>query len=213
MATTKVSTAVKLDQTIFNIKTINHELIRLAYEAYLANGRTNLAKTQTRGMVSGSNKKPWQQKGTGRARVGSKRTPLWRGGGIVFGPTGNENYSKKINQQAKNTALKHTLSALNQNGLIKVIDDFTLAKPKTAELVKHLNKAGCEEHAYTLLIDSSPSTDLILAARNLPDLKLISADYLNAASVLDADCLVFTKSGLTKLTSRLSPKTITEVKK
>ena len=90
----KASTPAKLSKEVFGVEVANHQLLKQAYEAYLANGRDNLALTKKRGDVSGGGKKPWKQKGTGRARFGSSRNPIWRGGGIVFGPNGNENYTK-----------------------------------------------------------------------------------------------------------------------
>jgi len=107
---TKAAAAAKLDKAVFAIMPENHELLKLAYNAYLANGRDNLAQTKTRGLVSGGGKKPWKQKGTGRARFGSSRNPIWRGGGIAFGPTGEENYSIKVNVAAKRQALRQALS-------------------------------------------------------------------------------------------------------
>jgi large subunit ribosomal protein L4 len=88
---TKATTAAKLDAKVFGVDVQNHELLKAAYVTYQANGRENLAVTKTRGLVRGGGKKPWKQKGTGRARFGSSRVPIWRGGGITFGPTGNEN--------------------------------------------------------------------------------------------------------------------------
>ena len=106
----KATTAAKLDTNIFGITVENHDLIKQAYVAYLANGRENLAVTKTRGLVRGGGKKPWKQKGTGRARFGSSRVPIWRGGGITFGPTGLENYSHKIHVKAKRQAIRQALS-------------------------------------------------------------------------------------------------------
>src|SRR5438034_30161 len=103
-AGTKATTAAKLDKAVFGLEVGNHELLKSAYTAYLANGRDNLAVTKTRGEVRGGGKKPWKQKGTGRARFGSSRVPIWRGGGITFGPTGLENYSKSMNTKAKRQA-------------------------------------------------------------------------------------------------------------
>jgi large subunit ribosomal protein L4 len=87
---TKATTAAKLDKTVFGVMPQNHELLKASYVAYLSNGRDNLAVTKTRGLVRGGGRKPWKQKGTGRARFGSSRVPIWRGGGITFGPTGEE---------------------------------------------------------------------------------------------------------------------------
>src|SRR5437763_282483 len=113
-AGTKATTPAKLDKAVFGVEVTNHELLKIAYNAYSANGRSNLARTKTRGQVIGSNIKPWRQKGTGRARVGSRYNPIWRGGGIVFGPTGNENYSKQLNSKAVRLAVRQALS-LNAN--------------------------------------------------------------------------------------------------
>src|ERR1700742_1637638 len=101
---TKATTAAKLEASVFGVEVADHQPLRQAYDTYLANGRENLAVTKTRGLVRGGGKKPWKQKGTGRARFGSSRNPIWRGGGIVFGPTGEENYTHKVHKNAKRTA-------------------------------------------------------------------------------------------------------------
>lgn len=190
----KAQTQVKLSGDIFGIKEINHDLLHQAYSAYLSNGRLNLAVAKTRGQVSGSNKKPWRQKGTGRARVGSKRTPVWRGGGIVFGPTGNENYSKKVNSKAKQLAIKQALSAANTAGNIKVIEELKQKQPKTAEVAKLLAKIDAK--GYSLVVTDNMDSSLIKSFSNLANAKLIQAKYLNVARILDADTIVFTKPAL-----------------
>src|SRR6202012_2575170 len=103
-------TPVRLSKDVFGVAAKNHELLKQAYVTYLANGRENLAITKTRGLVSGGGKKPWKQKGTGRARFGSTRNPIWTGGGIVFGPTGEENYIKQLNIKAKRVAIRQALT-------------------------------------------------------------------------------------------------------
>src|ERR1700677_2179301 len=118
----KSTTAVKLDKNVFEVVPENHELIKANYVAYLANGRENLAVTKTRGLVRGGGKKPWRQKGTGRARFGSSRNPIWRGGGIVFGPTGNENYTKKLPVNAKRIAIRQALSLEGEEKRIRVME-------------------------------------------------------------------------------------------
>lgn len=202
---TKASENIKLNADIFGIKTINEDLLHQAYDAYLANGRINLANTKTRGLVRGGGKKPWRQKGTGRARVGSRRTPIWRGGGIIFGPTGLENYSKKINIKAKRNAIRQALSAKNQAGVIKVIEDISVKTPKTAELVKLMNKLGSE--GYTLIVTDHIATELNLASRNLINVKVVQAKYLNVARILDADNLIITKPALEIINTWLQPTT------
>jgi len=105
--TTKPAVAkTALPKEVFNVEVNNHELLKLAYDSYLANSRLASATTKQRGEVRGGGKKPWKQKGTGRARFGSTRNPIWRGGGIVFGPRGNENYTKKLSTTSKRVAVK-----------------------------------------------------------------------------------------------------------
>jgi large subunit ribosomal protein L4 len=106
----KATTAAKLSKDVFEVVPTSHVLLKQAYVAYLSNGRENRAVTKTRGLVSGGGKKPWKQKGTGRARFGSSRNPIWRGGGIAFGPTGEENYTKQLNTKAKRLAIRQALS-------------------------------------------------------------------------------------------------------
>src|ERR1700722_6944828 len=109
-AGTKAATAAKLDKTVFGVAPTNHELLKAAYVTYLANGPEKRGVVKTRGLVRGGGRKPWKQKGTGRARFGSSRVPIWRGGGINFGPTGQENYSKSMNIKAKRLAIRQALS-------------------------------------------------------------------------------------------------------
>src|SRR5665213_2172610 len=139
---TKAATDAKLDKAVFGVMPKNHELIKSAYVAYLANGRKNLAVTKTRGLVSGGGKKPHPQKGTGRARSGSSRNPIWRGGGIVFGPTGEENYSHKVHKGAKRTAIRQSLSLSLKENKVIFIEDIIFANSKTKEAVALLNKIG-----------------------------------------------------------------------
>lgn len=200
---TKATTSVKLDQDIFGIKDINHDLLHQAYVSYLANGRLNLATTKTRGMVSGGGRKPWRQKGTGRARVGSSRTPVWRGGGIVFGPTGEENFSKKINIKAKRSAIRQALSAANNADEIRIIEELELKTPKTSELGKLLSKLDIK--GYILLVTDNVTDNLKLASRNMPNVKVIQSRYLNVARLLDADTVVITKKALAEIEEWLKP--------
>jgi large subunit ribosomal protein L4 len=191
---TKATTQLKLNNAVFGVKDINQQLLHQAYTAYLANGRINLATTKTRGLVSGSNKKPWRQKGTGRARVGSKRTPVWRGGGIVFGPTGEENYTKKLNLKAKQEAIRQALSAANKAGIIKVVEDFSLKQPKTKDIAKFLDKI--DVNGYVLFVTDHITNELGKSFANLANVKLIQAKYLNVARIMDADTIVITKAAL-----------------
>lgn len=193
----KATTPVKLDNAIFGVKEINHRLLQQSYDSYLANGRQLLARTKTRGLVRGGGRKPWQQKGTGRARVGSRRTPIWRGGGIIFGPTGNENYTKRLSANAKRKAIIQALSAHNMAGSLRVIESIELKSPKTSELNKLLNKLDIR--GYTLIASDNLETNLKLASRNLENVKAIQVKYLNIARLLDADTIIITKPALAQL--------------
>ncbi len=199
----KSSTPVKLDSDIFGVHEVNHRLLQQSYDSYLANGRSRLARTKTRGLVRGGGRKPWQQKGSGRARVGSRRTPLWRGGGIIFGPTGNENYAKRLSTNAKRKAIVQALSSHNLSGSLRVIESIGLKSTKTAELTKLLKKMDVK--GYTLIATDNLDTNLKLASRNLDSVKTIEVKYINIARLLDADTVILTKPALTLLSAWLKP--------
>ncbi|MBX6333944.1 50S ribosomal protein L4 [Candidatus Saccharibacteria bacterium] len=190
----KAATPAKLDKAVFAVMPENHELLKLAYSAYLANGRENLAITKTRGLVRGGGKKPWRQKGTGRARVGSIRSPLWRGGGVVFGPTGEENYSKKVNVKAKRLALRQALSLAASENRIIVIEAFENKEAKTAATVKLLDKI--EAKGNVLLVLDTKDEQVERAVRNLQHVKAVTANYLTVFDVMNADTLVVTEKAL-----------------
>ncbi|MFZ2560057.1 MAG: 50S ribosomal protein L4 [Candidatus Nanoperiomorbaceae bacterium] len=191
-----------LDKTVFDVKVENHELLKLAYESVLAANRQIGAKTLTRGLVRGGGKKPWRQKGTGRARFGSSRNPIWRGGGIVFGPTGSENYTKHISKTAKKVALRQALTLANQTKKIIEIDDFAIKSAKTKDAVKALEDAKVANFRRILLVAEKTDANL-RAIANLGNVNLVSATYLNVKDILDADKIVFTKTALAQTTSWL----------
>ncbi|HEY1835665.1 MAG TPA: 50S ribosomal protein L4 [Candidatus Saccharimonadales bacterium] len=191
---TKATTPAKLDKAVFGVAPENHELLKLAYTAYLANGRENLATTKTRGLVRGGGKKPWKQKGTGRARVGSTRSPIWRSGGITFGPTGEENYTKRVNVKAKRLAIRQALSLAADDNKITVIENIKLKEAKTAELVKLLAKIDASKRV--LLVVEHKTEELDRAARNLQDVKVTQANYVNVFDTLNADRIVITQDSL-----------------
>ncbi|HEV2412338.1 MAG TPA: 50S ribosomal protein L4 [Candidatus Saccharimonadales bacterium] len=205
MATSATATAqtTKLPKEVFGVEVANYELLKLAYEAYLANGRTNLAKTLRRGEVSGGGRKPHRQKGTGRARVGSSRTPLWRHGGVIFGPLGNENYRKELSTSAKRTALRQALSLSAKEGRIVVIDELKTTG-KTKEMVAHLTKHGADR--TVLLVVPDKTAELIRSSRNLQDVTLVHAHYLNVFNVLNSDKILITKKALEMVNGWLGAK-------
>jgi large subunit ribosomal protein L4 len=196
----KATTAAKLDKDVFDVAPKNHQLLKQAYDTYLANGRGNFAVTKTRGLVSGGGKKPWKQKGTGRARFGSSRNPIWRGGGIAFGPTGEENYTKSMNVKAKRLAIRQALSLSAEANKVVVIEDVKAAK--TAELAKLFEKVGANRR--TLLVVENKSLDLVRASSNLQGVKVVQSTYLNVYDVLNADHVVFTSDALKSATAWLN---------
>ena len=194
-----IATKATLPKEVFAVDVKNHELLKLAYDAYLANARQASATTKTRGEVRGGGKKPWKQKGTGRARFGSTRNPIWRGGGIVFGPRGNENYSKKISTAAKRQAVKQALTLAEQSGKVSVNDIKTTGK--TAEVVKFLADNKLERKTLVVVDEKTP--ELLRATNNLQNVLLISTKYLSVYHILNADNIVLSKASLPTLKSWL----------
>ena len=191
----KATTAAKLDKTVFDVEVANHDLLKRAYTAYLANGRENYAVVKTRGLVRGGGRKPWKQKGTGRARFGSSRNPIWRGGGIVFGPTGEENYSKKLPVATKRIALRQALTLAAQENRIKVIEAFTVKEGKTAEAAALLAKL--EATRRTLLVVDVKDDLLMRATQNIQNVQVVSAKYVNVYDLVNADTIIVTTPSLT----------------
>lgn len=172
-----------LPKSVFAVEVRNHELLKLAYDSYLANNRLASATTKQRGEVRGGGKKPWRQKGTGRARFGSIRNPIWRGGGIVFGPRGNENYTKKISKTSKRVALRQALTVKSDKVLVADIK----TTGKTAEVEKFLKENNLNRR---VLIVAEKTDELIRATNNISEALLVSPMYLNVFDILNADHIV-----------------------
>ena len=184
-----------LNKDIFGLTVENHELVKLAYDAYLANSRSSHAKTLKRGEVSGGGKKPWKQKGTGRARFGSTRNPIWRHGGVAFGRTGEENFTKKISKSAKLLAVRQALSMKNADKAV-----FTLAKDikltgKTKDAAKVLKDMKLEGK-NVLAVAAEKTPEVMRSTNNLPNLKLVRATYLNVFDIMNVDAVVFSEAAL-----------------
>jgi large subunit ribosomal protein L4 len=201
----KSAAKISLDKQIFGLEVKNHELLKKAYLAYLANSRTPSAKVKTRGLVRGGGAKPFRQKGTGRARVGSSRTPIWRGGGIIFGPTGYENHSIKISSQQKRLALRQALSLASQENRISIIDELTSADGKTSSTVELLKKIDGSKGRILLAV-SSVDQKLMRATRNIKEAKLANINYLTVFDILNADKIIITKNALDSLNNWLGVK-------
>lgn len=185
--------ATTLNKDIFGLEVKNHELLKTAYDAYLANSRSAHAKTLKRGEVRGGGKKPWKQKGTGRARFGSTRNPIWRHGGIAGGRTGEENFTKRMSKNAKKTAVKQALSLKNADKAIIVESINTTGKTK--EIAKKLADLKLNDKNVLMVVDVK-APEILRATNNLPNLKLVRATYLNVFDVLNADAIIFSETAL-----------------
>jgi len=179
-----------LPKSVFAVEVPNHQLLKLAYDAFLANGRQASATTLQRGEVRGGGKKPWKQKGTGRARFGSTRNPIWRGGGVVFGPRGNENYKLKVSKTSKLVAVRQALTLADQAKKITVSDIKTTGK--TAEIAKFFVEQKFHKDAKVLLVVDEKTPELMRATNNLENALLVRAQYLNVYYILNADQIIMT---------------------
>ncbi len=194
MAETTTPAKATLPKSVFAVEVPNHQLLKLAYDSFLAGGRQASATTLQRGEVRGGGKKPWKQKGTGRARFGSSRNPIWRGGGIVFGPRGNENYKLKVSKTSKLVALRQALTLANQAKKIVVTDVKTTGK--TAEIAKFFADQKFHKDAKVLIVVDEKTPELMRATNNLENALLVRATYLSVYYILNADRIVITPTAV-----------------
>lgn len=169
--------------------------------AYMAAQRMGTACTKNAGDVAGTNKKPWRQKGTGRARAGSFQSPLWRGGGVVFGPKPRD-FSKKVNSRTKQLALRKALSERIKAGDVVIVDDLKIASPKTKDFINLLK--AFEVKGTALLVSEGIDKNLTLASRNIACVEIATSDTVNTYQVLRSDKLVFSRSAFEKVEERLT---------
>ena len=186
---------IELVDDVFNINVSNGSIYH-ALRNELANVRMGTASTKTRGEVRGSGKKPWRQKGTGRARSGDRKSPIWVGGGITFGPRPRD-FSYKLPKKLKRLAIKSILSLKNQQDEIKVVEDFSIASGKTKDLVKILKALITEKRTVIILGDD----DALIkrAGRNIPWLSFLSYNRLRAHDLFYGKQLLFLEKAATKL--------------
>ncbi len=170
------------------------DLIHGAVVNYLGNQRQGTHATKTRGMVSGGGKKPWRQKHTGRARAGSIRSPLWKGGGTVFGPQPRD-YYRKLPRALRIRALKEALSAKFSSGEIMVIDSLKLDRPKTKDMVKTIETLGLGGKSI-LIVLKDKDDNIMLSARNIPEVDVVRVSDLNAYELLTHECVLVTKDAI-----------------
>lgn len=173
--------------------------------AYMAAQRHGTAKIKDRGEVSGTGKKPWRQKGTGRARTGSRRTNIFTGGGVTHGPRPRD-YAKKVNSKTRQLALRKALSERIKDGEVVVVDNLKLESHKTKDL--HAQIEALAPKGTVLLVTGEADRNLSLAARNIPLVQLVEAEGLNTYEVLKPDVIIISKDGLQKIAARLNPKEV-----
>ncbi|MBA2876762.1 50S ribosomal protein L4 [Thermaerobacillus caldiproteolyticus] len=186
---------IELNDSVFGIEPNKHVL----FEAVImqrASLRQGTHKTKNRAEVSGGGRKPWRQKGTGRARQGSIRAPQWRGGGTVFGPV-PRSYSYKLPKKVRRLAIKSALSSKVLENNIVVLDNLTLEAPKTKEMVKILNNLSVDRKA--LIVTADVNENVTLSARNIPGVTVVTANGINVLDVLNHDKLVITKAAVEKV--------------
>ncbi|TWP14322.1 50S ribosomal protein L4 [TM7 phylum sp. oral taxon 351] len=187
-----------LNPEIFNLEVTNHELVKLAYDAYLANSRSSHAKTLKRGEVRGGGKKPWKQKGTGRARFGSTRNPIWRHGGVAGGRTGEENFTKKLSKNAKRTAVMQALSMKNTAKAIQVIDTLGIKDGKVKEVIKTLTDLKVTPKNVLIVVPEKDELTL-RATNNIAFAKVVRPTFLNVFDIMNADTIVIVKDAVASI--------------
>ena len=189
---------LELSDEIFNGE-IKEHLMKAYVEYQLTNKRSGNAHTKTRSEVRGGGKKPWKQKGTGRARAGTNTSPIWRGGGIIFGPRKRE-YTFKLNKKVKARAIQSTLNLKLKNNRLIIVDNFNISEIKTKNISNFLKKFELDS---TVLMDSN-NTNLKLSSRNIPKVKYLEDVGINVFDLLKHEYLVITKESIEKIEQRLS---------
>lgn len=184
---------VMVSAEVFGVE-VNEQVMFDAVQVYQANMRQATAKTLTRAEVSGGGKKPWRQKGTGRARAGSTRSPLWRHGGTVFGPRGNQNFKLSMNKKAHALALKSALTLKAQSKDIIVLENVDVNEVRTKTVVSLL--ANVKAKTKSLVVVDKDSDAFVLSARNIPGVITVEANNLSVYDILNADSLVFTSASI-----------------
>ena len=184
-----------LPKEVFEIE-VNSDLIHQVVLSQQSNRRQGSAHAKMRGEVRGGGKKPWRQKGTGRARHGSSRSPLWKGGGVTFGPRNDKNYKKAIPVKMKRKALFMVLSAKAAENMIVVVDKFNIEKPNTKEMALSMKKLTDKS---ALLVLSKMDKNLILSTRNIPKIESIQASDLNVLDLLTYKHVIMSKAGIKKI--------------
>lgn len=196
----KASSKVNVNDSVFKIEP-NEDVVYRAVVAELSASRQGTRSTKTRAEVRGGGRKPWRQKGTGRARAGSIRSPLWRGGGVTFGPEPRD-YTNRLPQKMRRLARRSVLSQKVKDKEVVVVDSIVLEEPKTKAFIKILKDLGLEEKKITIL-PGEPDRNLVLSARNLPHVTVMPAAQASTYDLLDCQILLFDRQGIKNLSDQL----------
>ena len=188
--------SINLDKTVFGAQ-VNDGLVHQVVTAYLSNARSGTKGHKNRSTATGGGIKPWRQKGTGRARAGTIRSPLWVGGGKTFAPD-NQNFTKKINKKEYKTAIKSILTSLLINKRLIVVDTFKIDEPKTKEMSKVLKSLEVDD---ALIVVNEKQTNLDLASRNIPKVELITVEKINPVSLISHENVVIDTAGIKRIES------------
>jgi large subunit ribosomal protein L4 len=194
------SATVSASDALF-AREFNEALVHQLVVAYQANARLGTRAQKDRGAVRHSTRKPWRQKGTGRARAGMTSSPLWRGGGKIFPNSPDENFSQKVNRKMYRAGMAAILSQLAREDRIRVVDDFTLEQPKTKLLAQKVKAMGLEE---VLLITDEIDRNLALSSRNLTNIEVIAARHTNPVSLVRSPAVVMTRKAMARLEEMLA---------
>ena len=186
---------LELSDTVFGAE-INSSLMHQAVVKYLAAQRQGTSKVKNRSAVRGGGRKPWRQKGTGRARIGTIRAPHWTGGGVVFGPQPRD-YTKKMNKKAKRQAIRSALSSKLASDEIIIVDGVEFEKPKTKDMIKFLQNVNAGKKS--LVITGENDKNVVLSARNIPNVFTVSADTISVYQLLNCESLIMTKDSVKKV--------------
>jgi large subunit ribosomal protein L4 len=181
-------------------RAFNEAVVHQVVTAYLANGRLGTRAQKARGEVNKSNKKPWRQKGTGRARAGRASSPLWRGGGKIFPSSPDENFSQKVNRKVYRAGIASILSQLAREGRLQVVESLAVETPKTKALAQKLKGMGLDE---VLIVTDSPDENLLLSSRNLPNVLVVEPRNADPVSLMRFERTLITRAAVAKMQEML----------
>jgi large subunit ribosomal protein L4 len=200
----QVAKELELSDTVFNIP-IKQEVVHEVYVAQMNNQREPWAHSKNRGEVSGGGKKPWKQKGTGRARHGSIRSPIWKGGGVAFGPLSVRNYTTKINKKTRRLALKMCLSDKLKNGTLWIVEDFNFEQPKTKLFAEFLKKLPAKQKSFLVLTPAAGSAAAVVRmTKNIPRIQTQTAAQVSVMDMLSKQAVIVSTEGVKKIEELLS---------